>query len=65
MKLSYISVSLLSIVSLSAFANETLQLDLNSSNVGWKGTKKLGSAHNGEVKVKSGSVVFDKTGKLT
>jgi polyisoprenoid-binding protein YceI len=65
MKLVSISAALLSIVSFSASANETLQLDTNSSTVGWKGTKKLGSAHNGGVKVKSGSVTFDKTGLLS
>lgn len=65
MKIQAIPALVLSFVSFSAFANETLQLDVTASNVGWKGTKKMGSAHNGDVKVQSGSVVFDKTGKLT
>jgi len=65
MKLVSFSAALLSVVSISGYANETLQLDPSLSTVGWKGTKKMGSAHNGEVKVKSGSVSFDKSGQLT
>lgn len=65
MKLLSLSVLALSFSSFSALANETLQLDTTASKVGWKGTKKLGSAHNGDVKVQSGNVSFDKSGKLT
>lgn len=77
---SALTVALLSLFSVPAFAkeapvkaaaakdaaaNHTLQIDPAASQVGWKGTKKLGSAHNGGIKLQSGAVTFDKSGLLT
>ena len=43
----------------SSFAKTTMTVD-PSSKVTWKGTKKIGSAHNGQIKIQSGSVTFEK-----
>lgn len=51
--------------SLPAFAAETLKIDPSASSIGWKGSKKTGSAHDGGVKIKEGTVNFDKKGMLT
>jgi polyisoprenoid-binding protein YceI len=48
-----------------AFSAEMLKLDKTSSSVGWKGTKKMGSAHNGNISIKEGSVTLDAKGMLT
>lgn len=59
-------VTLISVVSVSsAFASGVMKLDAASSAVGWKGSKKAGSAHNGAIAVKEGSVTFDAKGALT
>lgn len=64
LKTSYFALAL-TMVSLPAFASNVLKVDPTSSVVGWKGTKKMGSAHNGAINVKEGSVTFDKKGLLT
>jgi polyisoprenoid-binding protein YceI len=48
-----------------AFAADVLKIDASASSVGWKGTKKMGSAHNGNISIKEGSVTFDPKGLLT
>ncbi|MEN9808460.1 MAG: hypothetical protein RLZZ488_27 [Pseudomonadota bacterium] len=59
-------VTLISVVSAApAFAASVMKLDAASSAVGWKGSKKTGSAHNGAISVKEGSVTFDAKGVLT
>lgn len=45
--------------STSAFA-DTLKVDTSASTIGWKGFKKLGSSHDGNIKLKSGTVEFKK-----
>lgn len=50
---------LASLVSVPAFAAETVKIDPAQSNVEWVGTKVTGS-HNGKVPVKEGNVVLDK-----
>ncbi len=42
-----------------SFPKTTMTVD-PSSKVTWKGTKKIGSAHHGQIKVQSGSVTFEK-----
>jgi len=48
-----------------AFGADVLKIDTSASSVGWKGTKKMGSAHNGNINIKEGSVTFDPKGLLT
>lgn len=64
LKLSLLALPLM-MVSLSATAANVFKVDPTASSVGWKGTKKMGSAHNGAVNLKDGSVTFDKKGQLT
>lgn len=47
-----------------AFASVVMKIDPAASTVGWKGTKKLGSAHNGGVALKEGSITMDAKGQL-
>lgn len=60
--------SLLAVASLvfasPAFASVVMKIDPAASTVGWKGTKKLGSAHNGGVALKEGSITMDAKGQL-
>jgi polyisoprenoid-binding protein YceI len=46
-----------------AFAN-VYKLDTAASKIQWKAGKKIGSFHNGEVKIKGGSVETDAKGQL-
>jgi polyisoprenoid-binding protein YceI len=46
-----------------AFAN-TYKIDTANSNILWKAGKKVGSFHNGDVKIKEGTVEADKKGKI-
>ncbi len=64
LKTSFFSLAL-TMVSLPALASNVFKVDPAVSSVGWKGTKKMGSAHNGAINVKEGSVTFDKKGQLT
>lgn len=60
--------SLLAIVSLfgtTAYAADVLKIDSGTSMLGWKGSKKMGSSHNGAISIKEGSVTFDAKGQLT
>ena len=41
------------------------KIDTSASRVEWKAGKKVGSFHNGEVKIKSGEISTDKKGLLT
>jgi polyisoprenoid-binding protein YceI len=46
-------------LSFNAFANtETFKIDSASTNIHWKADKKLGSGHEGDLKVKSGTLIF-------
>lgn len=46
-----------------AFA-DTLKVDPTASRVEWKAGKKIGSFHNGDIKIKNGSVELDAKGGL-
>jgi polyisoprenoid-binding protein YceI len=52
------------VLSLPAFAADVMKIDTAASSVGWKGTKKMGSAHNGNISIKEGSVTVDGKGML-
>lgn len=43
----------------------TYKIDSSASHVMWKGTKKLGSFHDGKISVKEGQVTLDDKGVLT
>lgn len=51
------------LISTTAFA-ETYKIDTTASSVLWKAGKKVGSFHNGDIKVKSGTVETDKKGTI-
>ena len=44
---------------------DTYKIDSTASKVEWKGGKKIGSFHNGEIKVKGGQIETDKKGVVT
>lgn len=44
----------------SAQATETYKVDTKESSIAWKGSKKMGSSHNGTVSAKEGTVTVDK-----
>jgi polyisoprenoid-binding protein YceI len=48
-----------------ATKTEAYKIDTQASTVAWKGTKKAGSAHNGNISVKDGEVQVDSKGKIT
>ena len=39
---------------------ETYKVDTTASVIEWKGTKKVGSFHNGDIKVQSGDIIVEK-----
>ena len=43
---------------------ETYKVDTQASSIQWKGGKKIGSFHNGDVKIKSGTVETDAKGQV-
>lgn len=47
-------------MSVNAFAAEQFAVDTKASSVAWKGTKKMGSFHNGGISLKEGSITVDK-----
>lgn len=53
------------LVSANAFAATNWKLDATSSSVAWKGSKKMGSSHNGNIMVKEGAVGIDDKNQLT
>lgn len=48
----------------SASFADTYKIDTAASQIGWKAGKKIGSFHNGDIKVKSGTVETDKKGAV-
>lgn len=48
-----------------AAKTEAYKIDTKESTVAWKGTKKAGSAHNGNISVKDGEVQVDSKGQVT
>ncbi|UYL09941.1 YceI family protein [Bdellovibrio sp. SKB1291214] len=48
-----------------ATKTESYKVDTKESTVAWKGTKKAGSAHNGNISVKDGEVQVDSKGQIT
>ncbi len=61
--MSKLIVALVASLSLSAMA-EVFKLDTEASTVKWKAGKKVGSFHDGTVKVKGGQVEVDKKGNI-
>lgn len=57
-------ISTIALFGVAAFA-ETYKIDAGASTVQWKAGKKVGSFHNGDIKVKSGSVDTDAKGQIT
>lgn len=60
MKIAFITA--LTLAGSMAFA-DVYKIDTNASKVEWKAGKKLGSFHNGEVKLKSGEISTDPKGQ--
>lgn len=53
----------LTLLSTAAYA-DVYKIDSNASRIEWKAGKKVGSFHNGEIKVKNGDLETDKKGAL-
>lgn len=60
-----IFAALVTVITTSAFAADVYKIDTQASSVAWKGTKKMGSAHNGGILVKEGTVTLDKKGQIS
>jgi polyisoprenoid-binding protein YceI len=58
-------VTLLMFTGVTAFSAETYKIDAKESKVGWKGFKKMGSSHFGNISLKEGEVKVEKDGVLT
>jgi polyisoprenoid-binding protein YceI len=56
--------ALIMVAAVQVQAAEVYKIDTKASSVAWKGTKKMGDAHNGGISVKEGAVTVDK-GQLT
>ena len=54
-------IAAIALMSTTAFA-EVYKIDTTKSTVDWKAGKKVGSFHNGNIKIKSGNVETDKKG---
>lgn len=52
--------ALLVLAAVSAQAADVYKIDTKASSVAWKGSKKMGSSHNGAIAVKEGDVTVDK-----
>jgi polyisoprenoid-binding protein YceI len=61
MKLAFLVTTLLTTL---AFA-DTYKIDTSASKVEWKAGKKIGSFHDGEIKIKEGDFQTDKKGNIT
>lgn len=61
MKTAFLTALLILGVSATA---ETYKVDTQASSIQWKGGKKIGSFHNGDVKIKSGTVETDAKGQV-
>lgn len=49
----------------SAALADVYKVDTQASKIAWKGTKKMGSFHNGHISVKEGEITTDKKNKIT
>jgi polyisoprenoid-binding protein YceI len=58
-------LSALLTVAASVSAAEVYKIDTQASKIAWKGTKKMGSAHHGNISVKEGDVTTDKKNQIT
>ncbi|WP_347356416.1 YceI family protein [Bdellovibrio sp.] len=56
--------ALIMVAAVQVQAAEVYKIDTKASSVAWKGTKKMGDAHNGGISVKEGAVTVEK-GQLT
>lgn len=57
-------VAALTLLSVTAFA-DVYKIDTTASTVKWNAGKKMGSFHEGDIKVKSGQIETDKKGTIT
>ncbi|WP_374001840.1 YceI family protein [Bdellovibrio bacteriovorus] len=57
-------VALIMVAAVQVQAADVYKIDTKASSVAWKGTKKMGDAHNGGISVKEGAVTVEK-GQLT
>ena len=48
-----------------AQAADVYKVDAAASSINWKASKKVGSSHNGQIKLKNGEISLDKQGKIT
>ena len=48
-----------------AHAADVYKVDSAASTINWKASKKMGSTHHGQIKLKSGEISLDKEGKLS
>lgn len=56
--------ALIMVAAVQVQAADVYKIDTKASSVAWKGTKKMGDAHNGGISVKEGAVTVEK-GQLT
>ncbi|KYG63936.1 YCE I like family protein [Bdellovibrio bacteriovorus] len=62
--MKYVLSALLTVAASAAMA-DVYKIDAQASKIAWKGTKKMGSAHNGHIAVKEGEVTTDKKNQIT
>lgn len=63
--LKSIFATMILLVATSVHAADVYKIDTKESTVSWKGSKKMGSSHNGGISVKEGQVQVDKKGLIT
>lgn len=63
--LKTVFAALVFMVAAHAQAAEVYKIDTKASTVVWKGTKKVGSFHEGGIAVKEGDVTLDKKGQIS
>ncbi|HWU43509.1 MAG TPA: YceI family protein [Bdellovibrio sp.] len=62
---SFVGALIVSLMAFSAAHADVYKIDTKESSVGWKGFKKMGSFHVGNIAVKDGEVQVDKKGQIT
>lgn len=60
MKTIKLFVILILLTSIQLAYGQEVNIDLNKSNIKWTASKKVGGSHNGEIKLKSGVIQFNK-----
>lgn len=62
--MKFVISTLLTVVASVSMA-DVYKVDAQASKIAWKGTKKMGSAHNGHISVKEGEITTDKKNQIT